>query len=146
MIVANVDSSKVAIETAERRGVFTCGYHSDTSSLAPNGFLTGAEWNWASAAEFVEKFKSGSPYPNVKRGGFAADMVGLSPFGKAVPEAVRTEILAAKQGFIDGSLTPWSGEIKDNAGNVVVKAGETISNTDNGFKLGMKFFVEGAIT
>ena len=35
VIIANVDSSKVAIETAERRGVFTCGYHTDRASAIP---------------------------------------------------------------------------------------------------------------
>ena len=35
------------LETAERRGIFVCGYHANGSKLAPKGYLTGAEWNWA---------------------------------------------------------------------------------------------------
>ncbi len=104
VIVANVDSSKVSIETAERRGVYSCGYHTDVSSLAPEGFLTGAEWNWASGGDFVKAWHTGGSYPNVLRGGFKRDMVAVSPFGKAVPQGVRDEIAAAKQGFIDDSL------------------------------------------
>jgi simple sugar transport system substrate-binding protein len=42
VIVANVDSAKVVIENAERRGIMSCGYHTDVSELAPKGFLTGA--------------------------------------------------------------------------------------------------------
>ncbi len=145
VIIANVDSSKVAIETAERRGVFSCGYHSDCSSLAPNGFLTGAEWNWASAAEFVEAWRTGGKYPNLLRGGFKRDMVGLSPFGKALPQDVRNEILKAKQGFIDDSLKLYKGPLKDNEGNVVLKEGQVVDNEDTKFKLNVKFFVEGAI-
>ena len=145
VIIANVDSPKVSVETAERRGVFSCGYHSDLSALAPKGFLTGAEWNWASGAEFVEAFTSGKPYPNLKRGGFKDDMVGLSPFGPAVPEAVKTEVLAAKQGFIDDTLTIYKGPLKDNQGNVILKDGEEKSNSDTPFKLGVKFFVDGVV-
>ncbi len=145
VIIANVDSSKVAIETAERRGVYSCGYHSDCSSLAPKGFLTGAEWNWASAAGFVEAWRTGGDYPNLLRGGFKRDMVALSPFGDAVPQAVRNEIMKAKQGFTDDSLKLYKGPLKDNEGNVVLEDGEVIDNEDTKFKLGVRFFVEGAV-
>lgn len=145
VIIANVDSPKVSVETCERRGVYSCGYHSDLSSLAPKGFLTGAEWNWASGAEFVKAFTSGEPYPNIKRGGFREDMVGLSPFGPAVPEDVQTEVLASKQAFIDDTVKIYSGPLKDNQGNVILKEGETIENDDTPFKLGVRFFVEGVI-
>ena len=145
VIIANVDSSKVSIETAERRGVYTCGYHSDVSSLAPKGFLTGAEWNWASAADFVEAWRTGAKYPNLLRGGFKRNMVKLSPFGEAVPQAVRDEVLKAKQGLINDSLKLYKGPLKDNKGNVILKAGEVIDNEDTKFKLGVRFFVEGAV-
>ena len=31
---------------AERRGIFVTGYHANQATLAPKGYLTGAEWNW----------------------------------------------------------------------------------------------------
>ena len=145
VIVANVDSSKVSIETAERRGVYSCGYHTDVSSLAPEGFLTGAEWNWASGGDFVKAWQTGGSYPNVLRGGFKRDMVAVSPFGKAVPQGVRDEIAAAKQGFIDDSLKLYQGPLNDNEGNQILAAGQAIDNEDNKFKLGVRFLVEGAI-
>ena len=145
VIVANVDSSKVSIETAERRGVYSCGYHTDVSSLAPEGFLTGAEWNWASGGDFVKAWQTGGAYPNVLRGGFKRDMVAISPFGKAVPQGVRDEIAKAKQGFIDDSLKLYQGPLNDNEGNQVLAAGQAIDNEDNKFKLGVRFLVEGAI-
>ncbi len=145
VIVANVDSSKVSIETAERRGIYSCGYHTDVSSLAPEGFLTGAEWNWASGGDFVKAWQTGGSYPNVLRGGFKRDMVAISPFGKAVPQGVRDEIARAKQGFIDDSLKLYQGPLNDNEGNQVLAAGQAIDNEDNKFKLGVRFLVEGAI-
>ena len=145
VIIANVDSPKVSVETAERRGVFSCGYHTDLSSLAPNGFLTGAEWNWAKGAEFVEAWRTGGKYPNLLRGGFKRGMVALSPYGKAVPQAVRDEIDAAKRGFQDDTLMLYKGPLKDNEGNVVLEEGQVISNEDNKFKFAVRFLVEGAI-
>jgi simple sugar transport system substrate-binding protein len=145
VIVANVDSPKVAVETAERRGIMSCGYHTDLSALAPNGFLTGAEWNWAKGGDFVKAWQTGASYPNLYRGGFRQDMVALSPFGKAVPQNVQQAVLAARQGFLDDTLKLYKGPLKDNKGNQVIAAGQEISNTDNAFKLNVKWLVEGAI-
>ena len=145
VIIANVDSPKVSIETAERRGVYSCGYHTDLSSLAPKGFLTGAEWNWAAGGEFVKAWQTGGSYPNTLRGGFKQDMVALSPFGRSVPQAVREEVLKARQGFIDDSLNLYKGPLKDNEGKVILQPGQVIGNEDNPFKLAVRFLVEGAI-
>lgn len=145
VIVANVDSAKVVIENAERRGIYSCGYHTDVSALAPKGFLTGAEWNWAAGTQFVKAWQTGGSYPNMLRGGFKQDMVALSPFGRAVPEDLRAKILKARQGFVDDSLKLYHGPLKDNEGNVVLKEGEVIANDDNKFKLGVKFIVEGGV-
>jgi basic membrane protein A and related proteins len=145
VIVANVDSPKVAVETAERRGIMSCGYHTDLSALAPNGFLTGAEWNWAKGGDFVKAWQTGGPYPNLYRGGFRQEMVALSPFGRAVPHNVQEAVLAARQGFLDDTLKLYKGPLKDNKGNQVIAAGQEISNTDNAFKLNVKWLVEGAI-
>ena len=46
VITCHVDSPKVVMETAEKRGIFASGYHANQSSLAPAGYLTGAEWDW----------------------------------------------------------------------------------------------------
>jgi basic membrane protein A len=145
VIVANVDSAKVVIENAERRGIWSCGYHTDLSALAPKGFLTGAEWNWAAGGQFVKAWQTGGSYPNLLRGGFKQDMVALSPFGRAVPEDVKAKVLKARQGFVDDSLKLYRGPLKDNEGNVVLKDGEVIANDDNKFKLGVKFIVEGGV-
>ena len=145
VIVANVDSPKVAMETAERRGIYSCGYHTDLSDLAPEGFLTGAEWNWAKGGDFVQAWQTGGEYPNLYRGGFRRGMVELSPFGKAVPEEVQAEVLTARDQFIDDSLKLYKGPLRDNKGNQVLAEGEEISNEDNAFKVGVNWLAEGAI-
>jgi basic membrane protein A len=146
VIIGNVDSPKVAVETAERRGIFSCGYHSDLSALAPNGFLTGAEWNWgAKGGEFVKDWQTGQTYPNLLRGGFKQGLVKMSPFGKSVSESVRSEVNKAKQAFVDDKLTLYVGPLKDNEGKQILAAGQSISNDDISFKAGVKWLVEGAI-
>ena len=50
VITCHVNSPKVVIENAERRGIYSCGYHTSQASLAPKGYLTGAEWCWGRSA------------------------------------------------------------------------------------------------
>ncbi len=47
VVTCHVDGPKVVIETAEKRGAMSCGYHASQAALAPKGYLTGAEWDWA---------------------------------------------------------------------------------------------------
>jgi simple sugar transport system substrate-binding protein len=145
VIIANVDGPKVAMETAERRGMYSCGYHTDLSALAPKGFLTGAEWNWAKAGDFIQAWQTGGSYPNLLRGGFKQGMVAISPFGQSVPENVRQEVLKARQAFVDDTLKLYKGPLKDNQGKQLLAAGQEISNTDNDYKVNVKWLVEGAI-
>ncbi|PSN75987.1 BMP family ABC transporter substrate-binding protein, partial [filamentous cyanobacterium CCP4] len=77
VITCHVDSPKVVIETAERRGVMTSGYHANQSSLAPEGYLTGAEWDWSSIyTQLGQEFMAGKTLmtggiPPILRGGAA---------------------------------------------------------------------------
>jgi basic membrane protein A and related proteins len=145
VIISDSDSPKVSIETAERRGILSCGYHTDLSALAPNGYLTGAEWNWAKGADFIKAWQAGAPYPNLLLGGFKQNMVAISPFGKKVPKDVQAAVLKARQEFINDTLQLYKGPLKDNEGNVVLKEGQVIANDDSQFKTSVKFLVEGTV-
>jgi simple sugar transport system substrate-binding protein len=144
VIISDSDAPRVSIETAERRGVRSCGYHTDLSSLAPKGFITGAEWNWGKkGAEFVRAWQNGGTYPNLLVGGFRQDLVTISPFGRNVPDAVKAAVEKARKGFTDDSLKLYKGPLKDNEGHVVLKDGEVIANDDAKFKTNVTFLVEG---
>jgi len=143
VIISDSDTPKVSIETAERRGVRSCGYHTDLSSLAPKGFITGAEWNWGKGADFVKAWQTGGKYPNLLIGGFKEDLVALSPFGKNVPDNVKTAVLKARDGFKADTLKLYKGPLKDNHGNLVLKEGQVIANDDAKFKTSVNYLVEG---
>src|SRR4029077_2408555 len=90
VLTCHVDSPKVVVETAERRGVFVCGYHANQATLAPKGYLTGAEWNWLTPyTTHVKDAQTGKPLANFVRGGLKEGFVKPSPYGKAVSEAAR---------------------------------------------------------
>src|SRR3954470_17692201 len=91
------DCTKTVIQTAERRGIFTTGYHVDASSLAPHGWLTGSEWDWGplmvQMVKIVEdgRFR-GSPYSGIYRAGVPSGVIKLAPFGAAATPAIRKQV------------------------------------------------------
>jgi simple sugar transport system substrate-binding protein len=86
VVTCHVDGPKVIVETAEKRGAFSCGYHASQAKLAPNGYLTGAEWDWSTPyALIVKAAMEGKPHPNFVRGGLKDGFVKPSPYGSAVP-------------------------------------------------------------
>lgn len=131
VVTCHVDSPKVVVETAERRGIYSCGYHCDQSVLAPNGYLTGAEWNWEKVyADYVSWLKEGKTWPHINRGGLQQGMVRNSPYGKAVSDAARANADDATKKLIDGSFKVFKGPIKTNDGKVAIEASKEYASND----------------
>lgn len=142
VIDSHVDSPKVMIETAENRGVKTCGHNSDQSPLGPNGFVTGAELNWGSVyTSYAKKLLAGEPIPNILEGGFDVELVSQTAFGAGATDAARTAAEAAIAGLKAGEPI-FKGPIKDNQGNLVI---ESTMGLYEGALWGMDYFVEGVI-
>jgi simple sugar transport system substrate-binding protein len=130
VVTCHVDGPKVIMETAERRGIYTCGYHADQSKLAPKGYLTGAEWNWITVyKQFIADLQAGKPIPNFTRGGLAEGFVKMSPYGPALSEAGRKNVTAVKADIMKGNYSVFKGPLKDNKGTVVVPAGTALPET-----------------
>lgn len=150
VLTCHVDSPKVVMETAEKRSIFSSGYHADQTALAPKGYLTGAEWDWTSVySKIAEDIHAGKTLmdgsiPHILRGGLAEGFWKLSPYGPAVSEQAKQDAEAAKAAFMDGSLVIYNGEIKDNTGAVVVEAGQSLKQQDPVLEQ-MNYLVEGVI-
>jgi simple sugar transport system substrate-binding protein len=141
----HVDGPKVIVETAARRGKMACGYHASQAKLAPNAYLTGAEWNWLTAYNtFVDAARTGKLHPNQIRGGLKEGFVKMSAYGSMVPEAARKDADAAKARMVAGTFDIFKGPLKDNKGNVVIPAGKSFRQTDPALEQ-MNYLVEGVI-
>lgn len=125
VITCHLDAPQVVIETAEARGVKTCGHAFDQAPLAPKGYITGADYNWTDMLEtFVETLQKGGTLPNFVTGGYDKDYVRSSPFGAgATPQAINAA-KTAMQAMKDGDAI-FVGPIKDNAGKLAVPPGTT---------------------
>ncbi len=141
----HVDSPKVIVETAAKRGKMVCGYHASQAKLAPNAYLTGAEWNWLTAyTRIVDAARTGKPHPNFVRGGLKDGFVKSSAYGTMVSEGARKNAEDIRARMLAGTFDIFAGELKDNTGKVVVPKGKSFKQTDLDLE-GMNYLVEGVI-
>jgi basic membrane protein A and related proteins len=149
-VTCHVDSPKVVMETAEKRGMFCTGYHADQVSLAPKGYLTGAEWDWTTFySKLVEDLNAGKTLmagdiPHMLRGGLKEGFCKMSAYGAAVTPDAKQAADDAIAKFMDGSMVVYKGEIKDNQGKVVIATGEELKQQDAKLEE-MNYLVDGVI-
>ncbi|HEY9660409.1 MAG TPA: BMP family ABC transporter substrate-binding protein [Allocoleopsis sp.] len=150
VVTCHVDSPKVVMETAEKRGIFSSGYHANQSALAPKGYLVGAEWDWTNIySQIVGDVLAGKTLmdggiQHILRGGLAQGFCKLSPYGPAVSADTKKAADEAKAKIMDGSLVIYKGELKDNQGKVIIPAGQEMKQQDPKLEE-MNYLVEGVI-
>jgi simple sugar transport system substrate-binding protein len=141
----HVDGPKVVVETAAKRGRMVCGYHASQAKLAPNAYLTGAEWNWLTAyTRILEAARTGKPHLNFVRGGLKDGFVKSSPYGSMVTEGARKNAEDVRKKMMAGTFNIFAGELKDNTGKVVIPKGQSLKQTDMTLE-GMNYLIEGVI-
>ncbi len=140
VIACHVDSPKIVIETADRRGVKTLGHNTSQARLAPRGFITGAENKWETVYKsFAASIAKGEKLPNQFFGGYDRDMVLSTPFGAGANEKARAATLAAVADLKAGKPI-WSGPVKANNGKPGID--KAYGNYDP-FLDRMDFLIEG---
>ncbi len=143
VITCHVDGPKVVIETAEKRGVKTCGHNSSQAPLAPKGFITGAEYKWETIYKgYATNLAANKPLPNMVAGGYEADMVQNSPFGAGANDAARRAATAAIAD-LRAKKPIYVGPLKDNkTGKVVID--KSYDNLDP-YLDQMNYLLEGVV-
>jgi len=145
VLTCHVDGPKVIIETAEKRGVYCTGYHANQAALAPKGYLTGAEWDWATPYKMlVEAAETGKPMINFLRGGLKEGFVKMSPYGKAVPATGKAMADSIKAKMVKGDFTIFKGPLKDNTGKEVIAAGASMGQQDPALE-SMNYLIAGVV-
>ena len=142
VIACHVDSPKVIVETAEGRGVKSCGHNADQASLAPKGFITGAELKWGTVyTEYAKLIAAGEKLPNVNEGGYDKDMVASTAFGAGATEAAIAAATKAIEETRSGAPI-FVGPLKDNTGKLVIDG--TLGLYD-GVLWGTDYLIEGVV-
>jgi basic membrane protein A and related proteins len=143
VVTCHVDGPKVVIETAEKRGAMSCGHNASQAPLAPNGFITGAEYKWETIYKgYAAGLGKGEKLSNFTAGGIEADMVQNTPFGAGATEPAKKAALAAIEG-LKAKKPIYVGPLKDNkTGKVVID--KAYGNLDP-FLDKMDYLLEGVI-
>ncbi len=137
------DCTKTVIEAAERAGVWVTGFHYDASAAAPNYWITGATWNWGPImAQVIHEIRTGVYQSSVKLAGIEAGWAKLAPFGNSVPEETRNMVLDTVEGLRDGSISPFTGPIYDQDGDIRIAEGETATDE---YLQGVDWLVQGVV-
>jgi simple sugar transport system substrate-binding protein len=145
VVTCHVDGPKVMIETAEKRGIMTCGYHASQAALAPKGYLTGAEWDWSTPyGMLVDAARTNKPHLNFLRGGLKEGFVKMSAYGPSVTPAAKAAGDAARTALTTGSFVIFKGPLKDNKGGTVIPAGTSLEMTNLELEK-MNYLVEGVL-
>lgn len=139
VIIAYLDSLSASIE-ADSLGAWNFGYATSGYDKMPNTYLSNPSVNWKSfLKKDIQRIIDGTWTGTNQWFGIKEDLVDLGEIYNAA-DGTDEKVEAAKQGFIDGTLDIWKGEIKDNENNIAVKAGETMTDEE---LLSIDFFVEG---
>ncbi len=122
-------SSPAIPQTCEANGAYCIGYNVDMEELAPKAVLFSYVWNFAPIFEnIIASAADGTANPDdyYYEGG---DSSAISDFNsELVPEDVQKKVLQVKEEIASGKIKVYGGELKDNKGNVLVAAGETMSD------------------
>jgi basic membrane protein A and related proteins len=128
VITQHQDCTATVIKATEAAGKFTVGYHADASAIAPNGWLTGSQWNWGPLYTDIVKTTLGGGFTGSKynanfRVGYRTgeNPFVQSPYGPMVDEATKAEIDKARD--LLKTSSPFAGPIKDQEGKVRIPEG-----------------------
>ncbi len=141
--VAQHQDTTAAVQAAAERGAFSVGYNKDMRDANPEGFIASPVWHLGAVyTEQVQAVVDGTWEPQSYWGGIADGVVDISDFGDCVSDETKAAVNEAREKIIAGEFDVFEGEIKDQNGNVMVAAGEKMSDED---MLSMMWFVEGVI-
>ena len=136
-------SSPAIPQTCEENDAFCIGYNIDMEANAPGAILTSFVWNWAPIFEdIMTKTADGTIEisANYYEGGECAALAELN--ADLVPTDVQEKVAELQQKIADGEVFVYGGELKDDKGNVLVEAGQVMSDEDI---LAQDFYVENVI-
>jgi len=123
-VIAQHTDSPAALQTCEQRGLMAFGQAWDMSNFAPKAHLTAIVNRWgpyyeARIQQLLDgKWEAGDTWWGLKEG-----VLEMSPYNDAIPADVQAAAEATRTGIIDGSVNPFEGPIKDNAGKERLASG-----------------------
>ena len=140
-VVTHHTDSTAVVQVAEEKGVYAVGYHSDMSNYGANAHLTAVTHHWGELyIQLAQEVLDGSWESRDIWGGIREGMISLAPLNAAVPEPLVQEVAEQEAAIRAGTLHPFQGPITNQAGEMMVPEGTTMTDAE---LLKMEWYVEG---
>jgi simple sugar transport system substrate-binding protein len=130
------------MQVAEEKGIHAFGWDTDMAKFGPHAQLTANMEDWGPYyIDEVRHALDGTWTGNRSaRLGIREGAVVLTPLNPSIPPDVARLFEAKKQAIVAGSLLPFAGPLKDNAGALRTPAGGSLSVADMS---AINWYVEG---
>ncbi|WP_290704104.1 BMP family ABC transporter substrate-binding protein [Amphritea sp.] len=140
-VILQHTDSPAAMQAAERRGVYAVGQASDMSSFGPNAHLMSVVDEWGPHyINTVNSVMAGTWKPKASVEGMKEGAIVIPSFNESIPANVVAKAKELIAGLKDGSVYPFTGPIKNKAGEVIVPEGTRLAYDE---LEKMSWYVEG---
>jgi len=130
-VIGAMTDSPVAAQTAEAKGVWSIGYASDMRRYAPTRMLTSLVLDWTSIyVADAHAVLNGTWKPQARWSGLAEGVVKMAPYAASVGADTLALLEQRQQAIEAGTLKPYTGEIRDQAGMIRVPAGQSLGESE----------------
>lgn len=130
-VLCGMTDSPAAVQAAEENGAWSVGYASDMSRFAPTRQLTAFTMDWSSIyVKAARDVAAGTWQAEMLWQGLKEGVVRLAPYARAIPPEVAALLDAKQEAIKAGTLKPYAGEIRDQAGTIRVPAGGVLSDDE----------------
>ena len=127
-VLAHGCDSPAASQTANELGVYTIGYGNDQSKFAPKTWLTAPIWNWQVIYKSVVKDYLAGTWQS--KAIWDKNAAILLPLSNLVDDRTKQIVEFEKKKIFEQNYNVFSGELYDNKGNLKVKKGDSLSDTE----------------
>lgn len=128
VIAQHQDTSAPQI-AAQDVGKWGVGYNSDMYKEAPKAVLTSVIWNWdVYYTQAIKSIIDGTWAPDNYFGTMKDGLVDVTEVSENCVEGTKEKIEEAKKRIVEEDYRVFSGELKDNQGNVVCEAGQFLDD------------------
>lgn len=139
-VILQHTDSPAAMQAADRRGAFAVGQASDMYNFGPKAHILSVVDNWSPFyIKRVQQVMDGTWKSEDHWGGMAEDEIVIPAFTN-IPDVVATEAQLIIDGIKAGTIHPFAGPIKNQAGELKVAEGEILPHSE---LAGMNWYIEG---
>jgi basic membrane protein A len=130
VIIQHTDSP-VPLAAAEKRNIKAIGQASDMSKFAPNAHIFSVQNKWSSHyIKTIQEVMDKTWVAEDFWGGFKEKMLLISSINDNLPKSTKEAIAKSFNDIKSGKFKPFTGPIYDNQGNLVVKAGHSLTDEE----------------